>query len=257
MAARYPVARMTSSKGSSVASSNRTPAGVNSVTPRLRRIVPAANRVDEMETDQRHVGASRLRWRREDRRAAREHRGARDRGGDGLLHMPWEAADGDGQVLNRHPEQVPRHHARTGSHGDGDLCTCRRQLRRDLASRIPGADDEDATPHVPIGPPVFDAVENAAGKARAAWDRRRERVRYDPRCHHDYRPRQARRPLSFEHASGHLLARWFRRAAPVRMGRLNRRAYSCRYWRKSWREGNRRVVRGNDSPGSDDRCFPV
>ena len=101
--------------------------------------------------------------------------------------MPWEAADGDGQILNRHPEHVPRHHARTGSHGDGDLCTCRRQLRCDLAGRIPGADDEDATPHVPIGPPVFDAVENAAGKAPAARDRCRARVRHDARCHHDHR----------------------------------------------------------------------
>ena len=59
--------------------------------------------------------------------------------------MPWEAADGDGEVLNRHTEQVPRHHPRTGSHSDGDLCTCGRQLRSDFSGRIPRADDEDAT----------------------------------------------------------------------------------------------------------------
>src|SRR5690242_19662228 len=126
-----------------------------------------ANRVDEIEADERNRIERSVRWTRQHRRPAPLLDNASDRAHDRLAQHPRQLPDVAREILHGNPEDVARNHIRARAHGDRDtrpsaITVMRpRELARDLTTRVPDADDENALSYEictrpPIGGRVHD-----------------------------------------------------------------------------------------------------
>ena len=180
-AARYPVARMTSSYTSSEPSWKRTPSGVNDVRPSRSLMTPFRRASASASPMSGTLGQSVA-------------------GGGGNTRGPrsppiivvtrWTNDRGSGLTsTDRYwmgmPEQFARNDrgARSNRQRDVRAVTC--QLDGDLAGRVAGTDHQHTAPCHPIRPAISDAVHDASGEMLAAGNTRHVGIGGDPRGGHE------------------------------------------------------------------------